>query len=72
MVQKVAEIPETVLFCTKCGAENPVGKRLAEERATKEAAERRSAAENEDHRLPRFKCELDCAVCRLAPRIDTV
>ena len=32
----------------------------------------RSAAENEDHRLPRFKCELDCAVCRLATRIDTV
>ncbi len=34
------EIPETVLFCTKCGAENPVGKRLAEERAAQEAAER--------------------------------
>lgn len=35
-----AEISETVLFCTKCGVENPVGKRLAEERAAKEAAER--------------------------------
>ncbi len=35
-----AEIAETVLFCTKCGAENPVGKRLAEERAAREAAER--------------------------------
>ena len=32
----------------------------------------RSTAENEDHRLPRFKCEPDCAVCRLATRIDTV
>ncbi|MGN1403386.1 MAG: zinc ribbon domain-containing protein [Ruminococcus sp.] len=35
-----AEIPETVLYCTKCGADNPVGKQLAEERAAKEAAER--------------------------------
>ncbi len=35
-----AEIPEAVLFCTKCGADNPVGQRLAEERAAKEAAER--------------------------------
>ena len=35
-----AEIPETVLYYTKCGAENPVGKQLAEERAAREAAER--------------------------------
>lgn len=37
------EIAETALFCTKCGAENPVGKRLAEERAAREAAEREAA-----------------------------
>lgn len=35
-----AEIPEAVLFCTKCGTENPVGKQMAEERAAREAAER--------------------------------
>ena len=35
-----AEIPDTVLYCTRCGAENPVGKRLAEEQRQREEAER--------------------------------
>ncbi|MCC8110769.1 MAG: zinc ribbon domain-containing protein [Ruminococcus sp.] len=39
-----AEMRETILFCTVCGAENPVGKRLKEERDAAEAVAQAQAA----------------------------
>lgn len=57
------EIPETVLYCTSCGAENPVGKRLAKEREEREAAERAAAERAAANAVPPAASAMVCKVC---------
>ena len=75
-----AEIPEAVLFCTKCGTENPVGKQMAEERAAREAAERAAMQQPSSPLLPlpvksaltaasprhRAQCSAPAAACAMS------